>query len=260
MKKLLFGPKDAQSGEIARAFSECGRREIVAAAFAVAEKYVKLYELAEERNGDGRVRVALGTAKLWAKGVVKMPYGKAKILDAHAAARAAYSPVATAAARAVAQAASAVHSPRHVMGAVYYGLTAVALAKGGDVNCEEVEAEKARILQTIDRIKADPPPPDGWADFLLTKEERADRAASAKRKAEIPQEWLRQTSAAPAAGSGSKRKRGGKSSDDKAVVAPERIEPPVSVSARGDETGESDENRNGMPASEENGKNAPDGA
>ena len=141
MKKLLFGPKDAQSGEIARAFSECGRREIVAAAFAVAEKYVKLYELAEERNGDGRVRVALGTAKLWAKGVVKMPYAKAKILDAHAAARAAYSPVATAAARAVAQAASAVHSPRHVMGAVYYGLTAVALAKGGDVNCEEVEAE-----------------------------------------------------------------------------------------------------------------------
>lgn len=156
MKKLLFGPKDAQSGEIARAFSECGRREIVAAAFAVAEKYVKLYELAEERNGDGRVRVALGTAKLWAKGVVKMPYAKAKILDAHAAARAAYSPVATAAARAVAQAASAVHSPRHVMGAVYYGLTAVALAKGGDLNCEEVEAEKARILQTIDRIKADP--------------------------------------------------------------------------------------------------------
>lgn len=178
-KKLLFAPNDAKLAEVSQAFANCGRRAAIVAALTIAEKYCKLYELAEERHRSS-VREAMGAAVLWAKGRIKMPAAKVKILAAHSAARAAYSPTACAAARAVAQAASVVHTPKHAMGVVCYGLTAVAIAKNGDTGCEEVDREIERIKGIIDTCAKNPPEPEGWADFLLTKEERADRRAKAK--------------------------------------------------------------------------------
>ena len=181
-KKILFSASDPRVAKIAEAFAKCGRRGAAAAAYAIAGKYVKLYELAEEKRSD-KVRVAYGAGALWAKGTIKMPEARVKILAAHSAARAAYSPVACAAARAVAQAVSTVHTPKHAMGVVYYGLTAIALAKGGDVDCAEIDREVERMLAIIDGYAESEPSPDGWAAFMLTKEEKLARKQKAKESA-----------------------------------------------------------------------------
>ena len=181
-KKILFSASDPRAAKIAEAFAKCGRRGVAAAAYAIAGKYVKLYELAEEKRSD-KVRVAYGAGALWAKGMIKMPEARVKILAAHSAARAAYSPVACAAARAVAQAVSTVHTRKHAMGVVYYGLTAIALAKGGDVGCAEIDREVERMLAIIDGYAAAEPSPDGWAAFMLTKEEKLARRQTAKETA-----------------------------------------------------------------------------
>ena len=181
-KKILFSASDSRVAKIAEAFAKCGRRGAAAAAYAIAGKYVKLYELAEEKRSD-KVRVAYGAGALWAKGTIKMPEARVKILAAHSAARAAYSPVACAAARAVAQAVSTVHAPKHAMGVVYYGLTAIALAKGGDVDCAEIDREVERMLAIIDGYAESEPSPDGWAAFMLTKEEKLARKQKVKESA-----------------------------------------------------------------------------
>ena len=181
-KKILFSASDPRVAKIAEAFAKCGRRGAAAAAYAIAGKYVKLYELAEEKRSD-KVRVAYGAGALWAKGTIKMPEARVKILAAHSAARAAYSPVACAAARAVAQAVSTVHTSKHAMGVVCYGLTAIALAKGGDVDCAEIDREVERMLAIIDGYAAAEPSPDGWAAFMLTKEEKLARKQKAKESA-----------------------------------------------------------------------------
>ena len=175
----MFSASDPRVAKIAEAFAKCGRRGAAAAAYAIAGKYVKLYELAEEKRSD-KVRVAYGAGALWAKGTIKMPKARVKILAAHSAARAAYSPVACAAARAVAQAVSTVHTSKHAMGVVCYGLTAIALAKGGDVDCAEIDREVERMLAIIDGYAESEPSPDGWAEFMLTKEESS--RASKRRK------------------------------------------------------------------------------
>lgn len=181
-KKILFSASDPRVAKVAEAFAKCGRRGAAAAAYAIAGKYVKLYELAEEKRSD-KVRVAYGAGALWAKGTIKMPEARVKILAAHSAARAAYSPVACAAARAVAQAVSTVHTSKHAMGVVYYGLTAIALAKGGDVACAEIDREVERMLAIIDGYAESEPSPDDWAEFMLTKEEKLARKQRAKESA-----------------------------------------------------------------------------
>ena len=181
-KKMLFSASDPRVAKIAEAFAKCGRRGAASAAYAIAGKYGKLYELAEEKRSD-KVRVAYGAGALWAKGTIKMPKARVKILAAHSAARAAYSPVACAAARAVAQAVSTIHTQKHAMGVVCYGLTAIALAKGGDVDCAEIDREVERMLAIIDGYAESEPSPDGWAAFMLTKEEKLARKQKAKESA-----------------------------------------------------------------------------
>ena len=70
---------------------------------------------------------AIKAARGWLAGNLKLPAAKIHILAAHAAAREAESiPQAQAAARAVAQAASAIHAPMHALGMAFYGAAAVA--------------------------------------------------------------------------------------------------------------------------------------
>ena len=78
--------------------------------------------------GDTRPRQALTAARDWLAGKVKLPDVKQVILkEAHAAAREREDdPVAQAAARAVAQAASSIHSATHALGIAFYGAAAIA--------------------------------------------------------------------------------------------------------------------------------------
>ena len=76
---------------------------------------------------DLRPQNALDTAREWLKGSIKLPQAKKAILECHAAAREAEAnPVAQAAARAIGQSASTIHSATHCLGLALYGALAVA--------------------------------------------------------------------------------------------------------------------------------------
>lgn len=76
---------------------------------------------------DQRPQIALHTAREWLSGAIKLPQAKRVILECHAAAREAdTNPVAQAAARAIGQCASTIHSARHCIGLALYGALAVA--------------------------------------------------------------------------------------------------------------------------------------
>lgn len=77
--------------------------------------------------GDFRPRQALFAAREWLSGAIKLPQAKAAIFECHAAARKAEAnPAAQAAARAIGQSASTIHSATHCIGLAAYGALAVA--------------------------------------------------------------------------------------------------------------------------------------
>ena len=76
---------------------------------------------------DLRPQNALDAARRWLSGAIKLPQAKSAILECHAVAREAEgNRAAQAAARAVGQCASTIHSPRHCIGLALYGALAVA--------------------------------------------------------------------------------------------------------------------------------------
>lgn len=84
---------------------------------------------------------ALNAAREWLSGTIKLPQAKKTILECHAAAREADgNPVAQAAARAIGQCASTIHSARHCIGLAFYGAIAVAYDRlGTDAPSGQIE-------------------------------------------------------------------------------------------------------------------------
>lgn len=102
---------------------------------------------------DLRPQGALNAAREWLSGKIKLRQAKSAILECHAAARETDgTPVAQAAARAIGQCASTIHSARHCIGLAFYGALAVAYdqlgtnAPWGEIEqcaaeeCEQMEA------------------------------------------------------------------------------------------------------------------------
>ena len=113
---------------------------------------------------DSRPREALAAARDWLAGRVKLPALKPLILAAHAAAREAEAvPPAQAAARAIAQAASTIHSATHALGIAFYGAAAQAYQTYGtqaDPSLyEQVSAEECARLEAALRTVAMPDEP-----------------------------------------------------------------------------------------------------
>lgn len=90
---------------------------------------------------DPRPQNALDAARRWLSGAIKLPQAKAAILECHAAARGAEgNPVAQAAARAIGQSASTIHSAQHCIGLAFYGALAVAYERlGTDASWDEIQ-------------------------------------------------------------------------------------------------------------------------
>lgn len=84
---------------------------------------------------DDRPRQAVETARIWAKGEIRVGVAQQAAVAAHAAAREATDPAAVAAARAAGHAAATAHCAEHSLGAALYALKAVAAA-GGSVGAE----------------------------------------------------------------------------------------------------------------------------
>jgi len=114
---------------------------------------------------DPRPIAAIKAARDWLEGKLKLPAAKVHILAAHAAAREADEiPQAQAAARAIAQAASTIHTATHALGLAFYGAAALAYETYGtraepDVY-ERVSAEECARLEAALRAVAVPDEPN----------------------------------------------------------------------------------------------------
>jgi hypothetical protein len=95
--------------------------------------------------GDPRPESVIAAARAWLSGAIKLPQAKPVILQCHAAAREAEAiPSAQAAARAIGQSASVIHSARHCMGMPLYGALALAYDRlGTDLPWNQIEAYAA---------------------------------------------------------------------------------------------------------------------
>ncbi|HMM05656.1 MAG TPA: hypothetical protein PKD52_03175 [Clostridiales bacterium] len=101
---------------------------------------------------DLRPQNALKAARQWLSGGIKLPQAKKAILACHATAREAEgNPVAQAAARAIGQCASTIHSARHCIGLAFYGALAVAYDRlGTEATWEQLEQCAAKECERME--------------------------------------------------------------------------------------------------------------
>ena len=120
---------------------------------------------------DLRPQNAPNAAREWLSGAIKLPQAKAVILECHAAAREAEgNSVAQAAARAIGQCASTIHSARHCVGPALYGALAVAYdTLGTKVPWEQLEQcaadECGRMLDALRAVSVDNEPNPAKVDW-----------------------------------------------------------------------------------------------
>ena len=120
---------------------------------------------------DLRPQNALNAAREWISGAIKLPQAKTAILVCHAAAREADSnPVAQAAARAIGQSSSTIHSARHCIGLALYGAVAVAYdTLGTNATWEQLEQcaanECGRMLDELRAIAVENEPSPAKIDW-----------------------------------------------------------------------------------------------
>lgn len=120
---------------------------------------------------DVRPQNALTTARDWLSGRIKLPQAKAAILECHKAARETdEKPAAQAAARAIGQSASTIHSARHCIGLALYGALAVAYDKlGTSASWEQLEQSAAdecgRMLEALRAVSVENEPDPAKIDW-----------------------------------------------------------------------------------------------
>lgn len=113
---------------------------------------------------DLRPRNALNAARAWLAGTIKLPQAKPAILECHEAAREALAnPAAQAAARAIGQSASTIHSATHCIGLPLYGALAAAYdTLGRDAKWTQLEQYAAdecdRMLDALNTVAVENEP------------------------------------------------------------------------------------------------------
>lgn len=170
MRKILFSRESEPIQPIRELIEQQKHRTLVMWALDCAPRVLEIFE--RQYPNEARPRIALETARAWARGEVKMPAAKKAIHSAHNAATEAEAfPAAQAAARAVGHAAATVHVETHGLGLVFYGLTAFIYAEGMEHYDAIVERECAffydRLLYWQEHIDEQDGP---WAPFLLRDE------------------------------------------------------------------------------------------
>ena len=101
-------------------------------------------------SNDDRPNNAILAARAWVKKEIKLPQAKVAILACHEAAKEATHPVAMAAARAIGQSASTIHSARHCIGLVLYGALAISYHHLGlDAAWKTIEGHADTIIEDM---------------------------------------------------------------------------------------------------------------
>ncbi|MDR2374150.1 MAG: hypothetical protein LBD77_08695 [Bifidobacteriaceae bacterium] len=157
LRKTLGSVESPHIVAIMRLVETQSKATVAAWAVTYAEEhYLPLYDAV--CPGDARPAAALAAARRWLAGEAKLPEAKRDILGCHEAARQADGdPVAQAAARAVAQGASAIHTPTHALGLAFYGAAAVAYATLGiqetDGAYDAIAAQEgARLVASLQAV------------------------------------------------------------------------------------------------------------
>lgn len=120
---------------------------------------------------DLRPQNAMNAVREWLSGAVKLPQAKKAILECHAAAREAYmNPAAQAAARAIGQSSSTIHSARHCIGLALYGAIAVSYdTLGTNATWEQLEQyaalECGRMLDALRAVAVENEPNPAKIDW-----------------------------------------------------------------------------------------------
>ena len=163
-RKLLYDLEAPYTQSLTRLIETQSKATLANWALDYAERhYLPIY--AAHFPLDSRPQAALDAARDWLAGRVKLPAAKSLILAAHATAREAEAiPPAQAAARAIAQAASTIHTATHALGLAYYGAAALAYEIYGtqaDPSLyEQVSAEECARLEAALRVVAIPDEPN----------------------------------------------------------------------------------------------------
>lgn len=125
MRKILYTDKDELLQPLIQLIRKQEHKTLIAWCFSHIDDYLELIN--KRYPNEKRPQIAYDKVRLWAKGVIKMPEAKKAIIDAHQAASSLSQDKAMEAyIRAIAQGLSTVHTPKHALGIVYYGLTALA--------------------------------------------------------------------------------------------------------------------------------------
>lgn len=163
--QILFSKTSSCLSELNLLLPQQNHRALVLWALSLAEETVALLE--RRYPEDGRPRMALEAARLWAAGETKMRQAQRRILDCHAVAREISSREDIALCHAVGQACAVVHTEGHALGYPIYELTAIVLREGLENAGEPVEDRcrvyVERLLWAEGEERRFPGP---WAAFL----------------------------------------------------------------------------------------------
>lgn len=133
-RQILFGKDDPFLAPVNAAVAEASGKAVILWALDLADETAeKLYE----KYQDPCFLSAVADARLWARGIIRMPEAKRSILACHAFAREAYNASDRAWCHAVGQACSTVHTVRHAIGYPLYDLSALVFQYGPE-NCMDV--------------------------------------------------------------------------------------------------------------------------
>jgi len=169
MRKMLVNKEHAAVQPIEALIAEQKHTTMVLWALNSAPHVLDFF--AARHPQEPRPRLALEAGWAWARGEIKMPAARRAILAAHDAATeiAPNDKAGEAAARAIAHAAATVHTQRHAIGLVIYGVTAFADASPDYPQGKDaiIERECAWYLERLEywiaRADDEPGP---WAAFL----------------------------------------------------------------------------------------------
>ncbi|MDD2592443.1 MAG: hypothetical protein PHP11_04170 [Erysipelotrichaceae bacterium] len=121
-RKLVFDHNSLELADLKELISKQSHRVLIAWAFDCAFIFVNMVK--NRYPDESRLVVAYDKAQRWAAGQIKMPEAKKAILNAHQIANEIDDEIYIALIRAVAQGLSTIHTPKHALGIVFYGLTA----------------------------------------------------------------------------------------------------------------------------------------
>jgi hypothetical protein len=164
---------------------EDDRRVLAAWAADCAERTLPLFET--RAGGDSRPRDAVEGARAFARGELRIGPARALAAQAHAAARDADDPAATAAARAAGHAAAVAHMAAHALGVPAYAARAAAMAHPDDPTAASAVVDRAdeqateAVRAVLRRLPQRTQGPGELGSLILELQDRLTRPAGSQR-------------------------------------------------------------------------------